>query len=158
MLRGGLGGNPAAVGLVATLSSIISVCLQDLCFVCGQLACRMMKSGRKSETPRGGVTKDRLPFSIPPILGVSLPPSRIMAALPPSRFLASSFLFLLIPSLLRDPPGHRSVRCACREEEEGGCRDESPDRKAVRASPRQLIRTDGFISVSPPLLHPADKV
>lgn len=95
--RGRLEGNPAVLGLVATFSSIFSVCLDGLCVVCGQLACKMIKSGSKNETPRGGVTEDSLSQSLPFSTSPSLPPSQIMASLPTLLLLHFLFTFPLFP-------------------------------------------------------------
>lgn len=120
--RGRLEGNPAVLGLVATFSSIFSVCLDDLCFVCGLLACKMIKSGSKNETPRGGVTEDSLSQSLPFSTSRSLPPRSSLRS-PPSCFFTSSLLFLysllLFSSLLCEPSGHRSIPSAGGEEEGG---------------------------------------
>lgn len=87
--RGRLEGNPAELGLVATLSSIISV--WKICVLCGQLAWNMIKSGRKNETPWGGVAKDSLSLALPFLMSRSLPPRSSLHSHPPASSLPLSF-------------------------------------------------------------------
>lgn len=148
--------------MVSTFSSIISVCLEDLCFVCGQLAWNMIKSGRKNETPWGGVTKDSLTQLLPFLMSRSLPPRSSLHSHPPASSLPLPFSSVL-SSLLCEPSGHRSVHSASKREGGGGwvlweievhldedgwknCRDELTEGKQ-RLHSSVFIQTGSCLSV-----------